>query len=278
MKPTGRAFFNLSWTILLLLVVASWALVASEEAARHAPLLSAQTKEQVVRFLRQLAGVESEQPAFLNWASWAKALQLTYETFVMSVLAIGLVGIGVFLTVLPATRTARDGSLTLFRSGWNRLAYYLIRLAYVFSRSVPELVWAMLIVFVFTPGILPGALALAVHNFGILGKLCAEVIEDLDLRPARALRSCGAGTFQVLVYAVLPSVLPQFLTYLLYRWEVIIRTTIVVGFVSAGGLGRQFRLSMSWFHFTDVALLLLCYVLLVYFVELTAAGLRRLAR
>ena len=133
-------------------------------------------------------------------------------------------------------------------------AFFVMRAVFVFTRGVPELLWAMLIVFVFSPGVLPGALALAVHNYGILGKLSAEVVEDLDPRPARALRTAGAGNFQMLLYGVLPQVLPQFLTYMLYRWEVIIRTTIVVGFVAAGGLGREFRLSMSWFQYDKVIL------------------------
>ena len=82
-----------------------------------------------------------------------------------------------------------------------------------------------------------------------MGRLCAEVVEDLDPAPRSALRAAGASSFQALAYGVLPQALPQFLTYTLYRWEVIIRTTIVVGFVSAGGLGREFRLAMSFFHY-----------------------------
>ena len=82
----------------------------------------------------------------------------------------------------------------------------------------------------------------------------------------------------MLAYGIIPQVLPQFITYLLYRWEVVIRTTIVVGFVSAGGLGRDFRLSMSFFHYTTVALLLIWYLILVLGVDITASYLRRLAR
>ena len=82
----------------------------------------------------------------------------------------------------------------------------------------------------------------------------------------------------MLMYGVMPQALPQFLTYLLYRWEVVIRTTIVVGFVAAGGLGREFRLSMSFFQYDEVTLLLACYLILVLGVDLVSAWLRRLAR
>ena len=77
---------------------------------------------------------------------------------------------------------------------------------------------------------------------------------------------------------MLPEALPKFVTILCYRWEVIIRTTIVVGFVAAGGLGSDFRLAMSLFKFTEVALILFWYLLLVLFVDLAAARLRRLAQ
>lgn len=146
------------------------------------------------------------------------------------------------------------------------------------SRALPELLWALLLLFLFTPGTLPGALALGLHNLGVVGKLGAEVVEDLNLRPIQALQRSGARPGQLLAYGIVPSMLPQLLTYLLYRWEVIIRSTIVVGFVGAGGLGQEFRLRMSFFHYTDVTLILLVYLLLVFGVDLVSAGLRRLAR
>ena len=99
----------------------------------------------------------------------------------------------------------------------------------------------MLIIFIFKPGLLPGAIALALHNFGILGKLWAEVIEDMDPRPIRNIASRCIQNPDLFLRD-LPTVLPRFLTYILYRWEVIMRTTIVVGFVGAGGLGLEFKM------------------------------------
>ena len=100
----------------------------------------------------------------------------------------------------------------------------------------------------------------------------------MDPGPSRALRSSGAGNLQMLAYGIIPQSMPQFLTYLLYRWEVVIRTTVVVGFVSAGGLGRDFRLSLSFFQHTDVALMILWYLVLVMAVGLLSAFLRRMVR
>jgi len=102
-------------------------------------------------------------------------------------------------------------------------------------------------------------------------------VEGLNPRSIQALRTTGASRFQMMLYGVLPQTLPRFITYMFYRWEVIIRTTIVVGFVAAGGLGMEFRLSMSYFHYTNVTLILVWYLILVVSVDLIAASLRRLA-
>jgi phosphonate transport system permease protein len=184
----------------------------------------------------------------------------------------------VLLTFLPAARNVAGGELGVGRSPVWRSLYFVVRGLFIVTRGIPELLMAMIVVFFFSPGLLPGAVALALHNYGIVGKLSAEVVENLDPRPARALQATGASPFQMLLYGIMPQALPQFLTYLLYRWEVVIRTTIVVGFVGAGGLGREFRLDMSFFRYTDVALLLLWYVLLVLAVDLISMYLRRLAR
>ena len=196
----------------------------------------------------------------------------------MSVLAISVAGLGALPTFLLGARNVSNGELGGSPSRAGGAAYYLVRLSFTLTRAVPELVWAMVIIFFLSPGILPGALALALHNYGVVGKLSSEVVENMNPAPARSLRSSGASNFQMLFYGIMPQALPQFLTYLLYRWEVVIRTTVVVGFVSATGLGREFRLSLSFFHYTEVGLIILWYLVLVVGVDLVSAWLRRLAR
>lgn len=263
----------------MLLAAVSWAHIILGDDSGISSLFTAQTWERVSEFIGELAGSGSETtPAFLSLESWRQGAGLAVETLAMSVLATAMAGIAVLLTFLPAASNVAYGDLAGSGGKAGRIALYLLRGIFVFSRSIPELLWAMLIVFMLAPGILPGAIALAIHNYGILGKLSAEVVENMDTRPAQALRSAGASKFQMLVYGILPQALPQFLTYLLYRWEVIIRTTVVVGFVAAGGLGHEFRLSMSWFQYDKVTLLLIYYLLLVLLVDITSAGLRRLAR
>ena len=263
-KKRKLTFVSASAYALILLAVGSWFSIFAFEKASLSSLFSSQNFLYASKFFRGLIGIGEENPAFLNKDSWRNAVQLTVETIKMSVMATGFATIATLLTVVPAARNVADGSITLSKKWHGWISYGIIRAGYIFSRAVPELVWAMIIIFIFKPGILPGAIALALHNFGILGKLCSEVIEDLDSRPIRNLATCGAGRFQILIYGVLPTALPRFLTYILYRWEVVMRTTIVVGFVGAGGLGQQFKLSMSFFHYTDITLLLVCYLILVF--------------
>ncbi len=278
--PVPRiSFFYATAIVLLVLFSASWGSVILGGDSGFAMLWSGDAVRGASRFIAEMAGVgSSATPAFFDGSRWAETAGLAVETLAMSVLAIGLAAGFGLLTILPAARTMAFGDTALSRSKAWRATYFITRAVFIATRGIPELMWAMVLIFFFSPGIIPGALALAVHNYGILGKLCAEVVEDMDLGPIRALRATGARGLQIVSYGILPQVLPQFLTYTLYRWEVVIRTTVVVGFVSAGGLGREFRLHMSWFQYTDVALLLMWYLLLVIGVDLVSAWMRRLAR
>lgn len=273
---------QLSIVLVVVLVVAAWGDLLFNRGATPSVLLSERNWQQARDFIAALLGMESplarvpEQSPFLDWGHWSRLVRLAYETLAMSVLAIGLSVAGMFLTVMAGARP-RGGFVGRGRS-YRLAAFTLVRGIWIVSRAVPELIWALLLVFILSPGPLTGALALAIHNFGIVGKLCSEVVEDLDFRPVRALRTAGASPMQALLYGILPEALPRFLTFALYRWEVIIRTTIVVGFVAAGGLGREFRLAMSFFHYTDVAMILVTYFALVLLVDGIAAQCRRLAR
>lgn len=230
-------------------------------------------------FVSRLAGRSAPgTPALLDGGAWTRGGTLALETLAMSILAITIAGAAALLTFVPAASNVAFGELSSGSAMVRRTAFYGLRGVFIFTRAVPELVWALLIVFVFQPGILAGALALAIHNFGILGRLSAEVVENIDSRPVRALRATGASNSQMMAYGIIPQALPQLFTYVLYRWEVVIRTTVIVGFVAAGGLGHEFRLNMSFFKYDDVGLLIVWYLILVLGVDLVSAGLRRLTR
>jgi len=141
-------------------------------------------------------------------------------------------------------------------------------------RTIPEIVWALIFVFLVGLGPFPGVLALGVHTGGVLGKLFGEVLEDVDPRPLEALQGTGASRLRILLYGVLPQALPQFLAYSLYRWEVNIRAAAVLGFVGAGGLGQRIYVAISLFLENQLLTLILAVYLMVTLVDALSAFLR----
>jgi len=261
---------------LVLVTVAAWTVVLSQDGSPVPG--AAAVAERTVGFVSDLLGVGSDAtPAYLDPARLRTVVGLAFETVVMSVLAAGLAALGALATIAFAARSLTIGELGSGRLP-ARLAFLAARGLHVVTRSVPEVVWALLLVFTIRPGVVAGALALALHDLGVMGRLGSDVIDDLDRAPLRSLRAAGAGRLALLAYGVLPQALPQLVTYLLYRWEVIVRASVVVGFITAGGLGYQLRLDLSFRRWTDVALVLLAYVLLVWTVDAVSSGLRRLAR
>lgn len=264
---------------MALLIAASWAFILLDGDSGFGDLFRERTWQNAGQFVASLAGAGTDGPSPLAQAErWRETGRLALNTLAMSVLAMGIAGGGALILLMPGARNVSDGTLGGAPSRTGAVAYAAVRVFYTLTRAVPELVWAMLIVFFLSPGIIPGALALGIHNLGIVGRLTSEVVENLDPAPARALRAAGASSPKVLLYGVFPQALPLFLTFLMYRWEVVIRTTVVVGFLNAGGLGREFRLRMSWFHYDDVGLLLVWYLLLVIAVDILSSQMRRRVR
>lgn len=259
----------------LAVTVAAWSFLLRQEGT--VPGI-AEIVERSADFAGDLLGAGREAPpAYAEAASWWGVGGLVRDTVVMSVLATGLAAAGALATIPFAARSFTIGEFVT--TGWlGRPVYLLARGLHVLARSVPELVWALLIVFLVPPGVVAGALALALHDVGVMGRLGADVVDDLDRAPLRNLRSTGVGKLALLAYGVVPQALPQLVTFLLYRWEVIIRASVVVGFITGAGLGYQLRLDLSFRDWTHLALVLLCYVLLVWGVDAVSALLRRLAR
>ena len=156
-----------------------------------------------------------------------------------------------------------------------RPLYALARGLIALCRSVPDLVWALLFVTAVGLGPFPGALAISVHSVGMLGRLFAEVIEDMDMGPVEAVAMSGASRTAVFSHAVVPSVLPSLLGIALYRLDENIRSSLVLGFVGAGGIGFQLLTAMNLFQYRTVSLLLLVTFALVVAAERLSAWLRR---
>lgn len=152
-----------------------------------------------------------------------------------------------------------------------RWLYYIARGLIGFARAVPDLVWALLFVTAVGLGPFPGGLALAVHSIGMLGRLFAETIENMDMAPIDALSLTGASRTQVFTHGVLPTVLPALAGIGLYRLDENIRSSLVLGFVGAGGIGFQLLTAMNLFQYQEVSLLLIIIFVIVFLAERLSA-------
>lgn len=213
----------------------------------------------------------------------SQVFALSAQTLAMSILAITIAGLGGILLSFPATNNflLPGGILDTGDNShrcWGTAVLVFTRFLLLFTRAVPEPVWALIFLFVFFPGILPGAIALGIHNLGILGRLMAEVTENLDERTARSFTALGATGPQVFLYGILPRTLPRFIAYMLYRWEVCIRATVIVGFVGAGGLGRLLTEQLSSFDYRGVVATLIYFICLTFVVDLISATVQRTLR
>jgi phosphonate transport system permease protein len=156
----------------------------------------------------------------------------------------------------------------------SRFAYYGARGIIGFARAVPDLVWALLFVTAVGLGPFPGGLALGVHSVGMLGRLFAETIEQMDMAPIHALELTGARRIQVFTHGIVPTILPALLGISLYRLDENIRSSLVLGFVGAGGIGFELLTAMNLFQYQEVSLLLIIIFVIVLGAERLSAALR----
>jgi len=157
----------------------------------------------------------------------------------------------------------------------NLVVYHGTRSVLSFLRAVPEVVFALVFVTAVGLGPFPGVLALLFHNIGVMGKLWSEAIETVDEGPVEALRVAGASRGQVVAHAVMPAVAPQFVGLLLYRFDVNVRASLVLGLVGAGGIGFLINQSIKLFQFDKMLTQILIVLLLVVVVDNISALLRR---
>jgi phosphonate transport system permease protein len=152
---------------------------------------------------------------------------------------------------------------------------FAVRGLLVVLRSVPELVWALVFVRVVGLGVTAGVLAIALTYAGMLGKVYGEILESGEAHPTETLLRNGAGRLQAFFYGLLPQNAAELTSYTVYRWECAIRSSAVLGFVGAGGLGQQMDASLKMFNGGEVSTMLLVFVLLVAAADRVSAWLRR---
>jgi phosphonate transport system permease protein len=155
-----------------------------------------------------------------------------------------------------------------------RTAYWLTRGVFNVLRAFPPYVLAIIFVVIVGTGPFPGVLAIALHSIGMLGKLFAEAIEGADPAPIEAMRATGAGSFLTVWYGILPQVLPQFMAFSFYRWDMNIRMTIILGIVGAGGIGFLMEQYIRQFQYARVSTCFLIILVAVTILDWASGWLR----
>jgi len=150
----------------------------------------------------------------------------------------------------------------------------LALLIIVSSRSINSLIWGLLLVTILGPGVLAGVLAIALRSVGFMAKLLYEAIEEIDHRPVEALESTGASTLQVLNFGIWPQILPAFFGILVFRWDINIRESTILGLVGAGGIGLALQSAINVVAWQQVAVILLLILLTVLLSEWVSARVR----
>jgi phosphonate transport system permease protein len=201
--------------------------------------------------------------------SWSQVVQPALEA---SKITLYTAFLGTVISIPAALLMAVLGARTTTP---NVVVYQGARSILSLLRAIPEIVFALVFVTAVGLGPFPGVLALVFHNVGVMGKLWSEAIETVDDGPVDALRIAGARRPQVVAHAVLPTVAPQFVGLLLYRFDVNVRASLVLGLVGAGGIGFLINQSIKLFQFDVMLTQILIVLVMVVVVDNVSAVLRR---
>lgn len=188
-------------------------------------------------------------------------------------LALGLL-IAIPLTLLSTSVLSVSAIAGRMKTG-PLVVRQIVRAILIVLRSVPELVWALVFVRVVGLGPTAGVLAIALTYGGMLGKVYSEILESDDRHAAQSLLRNGAGRLATLFYGALPQSAAELTSYTVYRWECAIRSSAVLGFVGAGGLGQQMDNSMKMFNGSEVATMLIAFIVLVALSDAVSSRLRK---
>jgi phosphonate transport system permease protein len=190
--------------------------------------------------------LQARQLAALGPAEPSEELLLAIEKMVETIF-LGMMA--TFFGILLSLPVSFLAAKNLMSGSWVTLAvYYLTRTVLNIIRSIEPLIWAVIAIIVVGLGPFAGIVALTVHSIAALGKLYSEAIESIDPGPIEAIHATGANWLQTIMYGVVPQVIPPFVSFTIYRWDINVRMSTVIGLVGGGGIGF---LLIQWIHLLD---------------------------
>lgn len=260
-----RSYGTVLWAIFIALMVAGFGMADARNAGG---------------FWQGLPAI-ADYPAQLIAEAWAKAANLPGHMWRALPALVETLNIAAASTLIGALG---GGIMALLATPglapWPRMVPVFRRLLDI-CRAIPELVIALVLIFVLGGGPVPAVIAIAFHTTGALGKLFSEVAENASLKPVEGLELVGAGWLQRVWFGILPQVAPNWASYAMLRFEINIRASAILGFVGAGGIGYELRNAISWGqgrYDAAAAIFILLFATIVFFDQLTSVARQRLVR
>jgi phosphonate transport system permease protein len=249
------------WNSVLVAICVVAAVALSSISAEIDPAKFFANLGNFTSYFGRLLHLDSGALVFTDPVEWywglGRWLRLLGETLLMAYVGTALGAIGAFFLCFLAAANVSPRP-------WLRL---LVRRFCELCRTVPELVFALMFVIAFGLGPMAGVLAVAIHTLGALGKLFAEVVENIDMKPVEGVSATGAHWTTAMRYGVVPQTLSNFVSYTLLRFEINVRGATVMGFVGAGGIGMDLVEAIRKFYYSDVSAILLLIVITVSVID-----------
>lgn len=188
---------------------------------------------------------------------------------VFPAISIVALALGALLLGFDAWRRGPDDQFPI-----GRVVYYVVRTVLNITRSIEPLIWAIVFVVWVRVGPFPGMLALTVHSIASLAKLYSEQVETIDPGPVEAIQATGANALQTIVYAVIPQVIPPYTAFTIYRWDINVRMSTIIGMVGGGGIGQRLQQAMNLGQWRDAGLIIVLIVAVVMSLDFASAKVR----
>ncbi len=272
----GMSKRSLTWVLVLAIVFVAASWIAEVDLVT---LFSADARHQMWSFVSEGIPPDVSREYLYGQSLRDGLLWAVVETIAISIAGMGLaVAIAIPLALLGAANITRRGPLhtrsSVTTTYIGAAAHRSARGVSSFLRSVPELVWGFLFVTAVGLGPFAGALAIGIHNAGVLGKLYADFLEDTDPTRAEAVYSTGATRLQAVVHGIVPQSTPTLVSYTLYRWECAIRAATILGFVGAGGIGYYLTITITRLQYSKLLTAIAAVFVLVVAADHLSARLR----
>lgn len=256
------------WNTLLILACVAVAMLLSAVSAEVSLGKLAENIHRFPSYIVRLFRLEDGRPVWTDLGEWfwglPRWLRLLGETLLMAYAGTVLGALGAFALCFFAAANVAP-------SRWLRL---VVKRFCELCRTVPELVFALVFVIAFGLGPMAGVLAVVIHTVGALGKLFAEVVENIDMKPVEGITAGGSSWPVAMRFGALPQTMSNFVSYGLLRFEINVRSTAVMGFVGAGGIGQDLIEAIRKFYYSDVSAILVLIVITVSVIDTLTSWLR----